>query len=91
MANALFTLGRTLITPGALSAYTALKVVPQTLLSHHVTGDWGDLDDEDMARNQEAIREGSRIFSSYNVGQHKVYVITEADRTVTTIFLAGKY
>lgn len=91
MSNALFPLGRTLITPGALAACEEITYEPAKLLTRHVSGDWGDLDREDMKRNREAIVDGSRVFSSYQIGQYKFFVITESDRSVTTILLAHEY
>jgi hypothetical protein len=64
---------------------------PFALLGRHVRGDWGDLDDEDKQRNDEALTLGSRIFSAYLVEGVKFWVITEADRSVTTILLPEEY
>jgi hypothetical protein len=64
---------------------------PFALLGRHVRGDWGDLDDEDKQRNDEALTLGSRIFSAYLVKGVKFWVITEADRSVTTILLPEEY
>jgi len=61
-------------------------------LARHVTGDWGDLDEEDCRANDESVRVGSRILSAY-VDPHKTrfWIITEADRSSTTILLPEEY
>lgn len=65
------------------------------ILNRHLTGDWGDLDEEDKQRNDAAVKDGTRVFSSYNLtGEHegiKVWVITEWDRSVTTFLLPSEY
>jgi hypothetical protein len=55
-------------------------------LSRHVTGDWGELDEEDQKENQSSLKKGFRLLSSYKTNaREKVWVITEADRSVTTL------
>jgi hypothetical protein len=90
-AKPLFPLGRALATRGALLAMKHIGIDPSVLLARHVSGDWGDLEDEDRQRNEEALVLGSRIFSAYRVGEVKFWVITEADRSVTTILLPEEY
>lgn len=88
----LFKLGRLLVTPGALNALQVSSQSPWTFLARHLGGDWGDLDAEDKRLNDEAIRDGSRILSSYTASTGtKFWVITEADRSATTILLPGEY
>lgn len=53
--------------------------------------DWGDLCQEDIALNEEALKIGERILALYNTSQGKVYIITEWDRSVTTILFADEY
>ena len=53
--------------------------------------DWGDLCEEDKAENEHALKEGERIFAVYNIGKEKVYIITEHDRSVTTILFPEEY
>jgi hypothetical protein len=91
--NALFPLGPTLVcTPGALLKLYRFGIKPAHLLERHVTGDFGDLCDEDKATNLMAIAEGGRVFSSYEVAPRvKVWVITEADRSATTLLLPSEY
>lgn len=87
----LFGLGKTLATPGALEAMQARNISPLTLLSRHQSGDWGDLDEDDKTENDLAVNEGLRVFSSYSFGSVKLWVITEADRSATTILLPEEY
>ena len=63
----------------------------QGLLAMHRYGYWGDLCQDDKESNDEAVKHGGRILSSYLVGIKKVWVITEADRSVTTILLPSEY
>jgi len=59
-------------------------------LKRHVHGDWGNLCDEDKAENEFALGKSLRLFSAYE-GSHKVWIITEADRSVTTILFPDEY
>lgn len=62
------------------------------VLSRHVSGDWGDLSDEDKETNEQALKEGNRLLSSYDTDSGvKVWVITEWDRSVTTVLLPEDY
>lgn len=92
MNLAKFTLGRLVQTPGAFAALINAGCAPQVLLSRHVQGDWGELCDEDKASNEEALRDGTRLLSAYTLpdGQ-KIWVITEADRSSTTLLLPEEY
>jgi len=88
----LFALGKTVATPGALVVMQGMGISPLSLLSRHQQGDWGDLDDEDKAENEASLKENFRIFSSYNLTEKiKLWVITEADRSSTTILLPEEY
>jgi hypothetical protein len=90
--NPLFKLGRVLLTPGAIEVLNASGQSPWLFLARHLRGDWGDIDAEDKRLNDEAVRDGSRIFSSYKAATGaKLWVITEADRRATTILLPGEY
>lgn len=60
-------------------------------LGRHIKGDWGDLCEEDKNLNNQAIKEGTRILSAYNILDKKVYIITEWDRSATTILFADEY
>lgn len=85
-----FALGQTAITSGALATLGAGDVV--AALDRHAGGDWGDLCPEDRATNERAIQMGGRLFSAYHTADGtKFYVITEADRSVTTVLLPEEY
>lgn len=88
----LFALGQVVATPGALNTMTKLDIGPLELIHRHVTGDWGDMGAEDQQQNLLAIRSGLRIFSSYKIGAAtKIWIITEADRSSTTLLLPDEY
>jgi hypothetical protein len=84
-------LGRIGATPGALQVLTEAGEDLRLLLARHASGDWGDLDEDDRRENQRSLRYGWRILSSYSVGEERIWIITEADRAVTTILLPEEY
>jgi hypothetical protein len=88
----LFPLGQIVATPGAIAALEKAGQQPQEFLSRHVCGQWGDLCEEDRRENQFSLERGFRILSSYrtNAGE-KIWLITESDRSVTTILLPEEY
>jgi len=89
-----FPLGRVVATPGALSVLRLAAVHPSTLLARHQTGDWGDLSAEDVRANNVALNphEPGRLLSSYNItATDTLWIITEWDRSVTTILLPSEY
>lgn len=61
------------------------------LISRHHSGDWGDLSEDDKALNDEALKTNDRIFSAYQVEDDRVYIITEWDRSVTTVLYSDEY
>lgn len=61
-----------------------------TLVTRHISGDYGDLTPEDREENDRAVREGGRVVSSYVIGPDRLLVITEANRRITTIMLQGE-
>ena len=92
--HALFPLGTTHITPGALDLLAATGVAPAALLARHAAGDWGAVPPEDARENALSLREGFRLVSSYPVGDDpaaRVWVITEADRSSTLLLLPDEY
>ncbi len=87
-----FSLGRLVATPGALQALAESGQTPGCFLARHACGDWGLLGEEDRRLNDEALRDGSRLLSVYKTLRGvRLYVITEADRSVTTILRADEY
>lgn len=85
-----FSLGQTVITANAKAVLPELDVV--LALQRHHSGDWGDVDDHDRQMNENALRTGDRIFSIYkSVRGQKFYIITEWDRSVTTVLLPEDY
>jgi len=88
----LFALGQIFATPGALDACQEAEVDPRAYLARHVTGDWGDLGEEDKAANDAALTSGARIFSAYTLPTaERLWIITEADRASTTILTPLEY
>jgi hypothetical protein len=84
-------LGKVVATPGALKLLGKSGGHPFDLLVRHATGDWGDLCAFDRHQNQIALRDGYRVLSSYKVPAGRVWIITEANRSVTTILLPEEY
>lgn len=93
MNTLLFPLGQCCITPGAQRKLESINVAPVALLRRHQSGDWQEMDRSDQAANREAIKNGSRVFSAYKLtdARLRVWVITEADRSSTTILLPEEY
>lgn len=87
-----FALGRSLATPGALRALEKVKIQPLMLLQRHARGDWGVVCQEGALLNDAAVHRGGRILSAYmTTANEKIWIITEADRSVTTILLSAEY
>lgn len=93
-----FPLGQVVITRNALEHLKQKGVSPYKFLNRHRRNDWGDLCEEDIQANSNALVSGDRIFSSYHVDPtepepdlNRVWVITEHDRSVTTILLPSDY
>jgi hypothetical protein len=88
----LFDLGQLVATPGALAALEKTGQTPMEFLSRHVTGDWGDIPAEDRKENQYSLEHGFRLLSSYRTNADEVvWVITEANRSHTTLLLPDEY
>ena len=87
----LFPLGRLLATPGAMNHLALSEVAASTLIDRHHSGDWGELGPADRKTNDDAVLCGDRIVSAYTVAGLKLYVITEWDRSYTTVLLASEY
>lgn len=90
MSAAKFPLGQVIATPNALDHLTQDDVMSG--LRRHVVGDWGEMDDEDWQANETALTESSRLLSVYCSGSGlKFWIITEADRSATTVLLPEDY
>jgi hypothetical protein len=85
----LFNLGIVVATPGARETISLEQI--ENLLRRHITGDWGEVDAEDAAQNEFALSRRLRLFSVYTVNSKRMWVITEADRSVTTVLLPTEY
>ena len=92
MADSLakFPLGQIVATPNALDSIPNDEIL--TALSRHVRGDWGTLDEEDRNANERALKHGSRLFSAYDsTSSLRFWIITEHDRSITTVLLPQDY
>ena len=88
----LFPLGQIVATPRALLALEHAEQQAAEFLDRHATGDWGELDEEDKKTNERSLLEGLRILSAYmTTAGEKLWIITEADRSVTTLLLPREY
>ena len=87
-----FALGQTYMTPGAEEA---LMIAGQTgieFLRRHMSCDWSELSEDDIQENELSLKEGFRLLSAYQTGKgQKLWIITEADRSATTILLPSEY
>ena len=88
----LFEPGRVMATPGALAALERANQEPREFLDRHVAGDWGEVPQEDKVENEVSILNGYRVLSAYRtkLGE-RLWILTEADRTSTTILLPEEY
>lgn len=88
----LFNLGQVLATPGVLDMLEPLQLDPMPFLLRHVSGDWGNICSEDRQANADALAQGSRLMSVYVLStMHRLWIITEADRSYTTLMLPEEY
>jgi hypothetical protein len=97
MKKPLFNPGEIFATPGAFAAIPDPEA-QTALLVRHLSGDWGCVGAEDSATNDSALTSGARLFSAYPIdpakpyeGENRVWIITEADRSVTTLLLPDEY
>ena len=89
---ALFSPGQIVATPSAVAALQTHHCLSLDLLIRHMTGDWGVVPEEDAQANQQALVDGTRILSSYELTDGvTIWVITEADRSSTTFLLPEEY
>jgi hypothetical protein len=87
-----FPLGRIVATPGALEALEEAGETPYSFLARHVSGDWGEVDEHDSQENELSVIQGLRLLSAYTLSTStKLWIITEADRSATTLLLPSEY
>lgn len=86
-----FPMGNIVSTPGALSLLNAHDLSPIHFLALHQDGQWGDIPPEDAHVNELALISGAQLFSVYLIGKERLWVITEADRSITTLLLPDEY
>ncbi len=87
-----FSLGKVLATPGALQALEDSGQAAIEFLRRHLSRDWGEVDPEDAAANDRGLIEGGRLLSAYKTAKGvRLWVITEADRSATTLLLPEDY
>jgi hypothetical protein len=87
-----FPLGQIVATPGALRALVATGQDPMEFVRRHQSGDWGEVPEEDQRENDFSVIHGFRILSAYRTTRDvRIWVITEADRSATTILLPDEY
>jgi hypothetical protein len=90
--NPKFRLGQVVATPGALEALEEAGQTVNDFLDRHAQGDWGGLSDEDWQANEYALQEGLRLLSAYTTATgEKIWIITEWDRSYTTLLLPSEY
>lgn len=90
MSAAKFPLGRLVSTPNALEHIPNPDIM--AALQRHLTGDWGDVDEHDREENELSLKEGFRLLSVYRSARGvKFWIITEADRSATTVLLPEDY
>jgi hypothetical protein len=84
-----FPLGQVVITNNAAQHLDAIAV--HEAVRRHAAGDWGDLDAEDASSNEMALKHGDRLLSAYGTGERRFWIITEYDRSVTTVLMPSDY
>jgi len=88
----LFAVGTVVATRGALGAFEKAGQAPSQFLERHVRGDWGNLCDEDAEANNQALIDGSRLLSAYELSDgEKIWIITEADRSSSCLLRPHEY
>jgi len=84
-----FPLGEVVITSNAHHRLSSTAVADG--LRRHAMGDWGDLCTEDAQSNEDGLKEGGRLLSVYGAGENRFWIITEWDRSVTTVLMPEDY
>jgi hypothetical protein len=90
--GARFALGETFITPGAQETLEISGETQIQFLRRHMCGDWGEISEDDARENDLSLTQGFRLLSAYRtIKGQKIWIITEADRSATTILLPSEY
>src|ERR1039458_8204209 len=87
----LFPIGRVVATPGVLRHFVEHGIDPAPYIRRHQCGDWGDVPPEDARENELSVLNGFRVLSAYEIAGERVWIITEADRSVTTLLFPSEY
>jgi len=89
----LFKLGQVVATPAAIDLLRSQALNPLIFLGRHAMGNWGQVSDHDREANRAALKDGSRLLSSYTLNRNndRLWIITEADRSSTTLLLPQEY
>jgi len=87
----LFALGRIVATPGVLEHLATNGIDPIPFISRHQHGDWGEVPPEDARENDLSVLNGFRVLSAYKIAGKRVWIITESDRSVTTLLFPSEY
>ncbi len=88
-ASIRFPLGQIVMTPGAHETFTPDQIAEA--LRRHARGDWGDICKTDAQENELSLKEGFRLMSVYTFDENKLWIITERDRSTTTVLLPEEY
>ncbi|CAJ3342304.1 plasmid related protein [Burkholderia pseudomallei] len=86
-----FKIGRVFATPAAVDALDRTGTSILDLLIRHMRGDWGNLSESDKQQNELALISGGRLLSSYSIAEARIWIVTEADRSATTLLLPDEY
>src|SRR5713101_2525432 len=87
-----FALGQTFITPGAEEALMIAGQTAIEFLRRHMSCDFGELTENDQQENELALKQGFRLLSNYRTGKgQQLWIITEADRSATTVLTPAEY
>ncbi len=89
LTAAKFPLGQVVMTANASEQLAAEDI--EKALTRHAAGDWGEVCEADRQENELSLKEGYRLLSVYRSGETKFWVITEADRSITTVLMPEDY
>ncbi len=90
----LFKMGELYLTAGVnnrISEEVRFKIFVKDCIEKHLSGEWGELGKEDKKENELSLKKGFRLLSSYKCNAEKIWIITEADRSSTTVLFPDEY